>query len=269
MFNNLIESSSHVREYKRRGSFLLFTGATYVVLFVITGVVSIYAYDARLQDQTEELYVTLLPPQPVAEREITPATRPERPRETSRNEREIDVRANPMLSVNHPEVEPRGVSTTPNKNPPVPENRSWTTGDHDFIASAAAGGGPPGPGNGGRQVGQPGTVVSLPDNPPPPPEPPKPPRVVSKGVITSQATFLPKPIYSEIAKRLRIQGTVSVQVLVDEQGRVVSAKAVSGSPFLIPEAQKAALQARFSPTMLGDRAVKVSGVITYNFVLGN
>ncbi|HEY2963543.1 MAG TPA: energy transducer TonB [Pyrinomonadaceae bacterium] len=268
MFNNLIESSSHVREYKRRGSFLLFTGATYVVLFVITGVVSIYAYDARLEDQTLEI-VTLLPPQEIApDREPAPAARPEHPRDTSRNEREVDVRSDPMLSVNHPEIEPKGVSTTPNKNPPVPDNRPWTAGDHDFITNPGSIGGPAGPAGGGRQVTQPATVVTLPDTPPPP-DPPKPPRVVSKGVITSQATYLPKPLYSEIAKRLRIQGTVSVQVLVDEQGRVVSAKAVSGSPFLIPEAQKAAMQARFSPAMLGDQPVKVSGVITYNFVLSN
>ena len=49
MFNNLIESTSHVQEFKRRGSFLLFTSATYALLFVITGVVSIYAYDAHLE----------------------------------------------------------------------------------------------------------------------------------------------------------------------------------------------------------------------------
>src|SRR5215467_13976063 len=129
MFNNLIESSSHVREYKRRGSFLLFTGVTYVVLFAIVGVVSIYAYDARLEKQTEEYLVELLPPQPAPDREPAPAARPERPRETTRNDREIDVRSNPMLSVNHPEVPPVGVSVTPNKNPEIPENRPWTTGD--------------------------------------------------------------------------------------------------------------------------------------------
>jgi protein TonB len=266
MFNNLIESSSHVREYKRRGSFLLFTGATYIVLFVITGVVSIYAYDARLQDQTDELYITLLPPQPVAERQPEPAARPDRPRETSRNESAVTERAVAMLSVNHPEVPPVGVSVKPNPDLPMP--------DHGAVAITGRNrdpgliGGPAGPGNGGRQVAQP-PVVTLPDNPPPPPAPPKPPTVVSKGVITSQATYLPKPVYSEIAKRLRVQGTVSVQVLVDEQGRVVSAKAVSGSPFLIPEAQKAAMQARFSPALLSGQPVKVSGVITYNFVLGN
>ena len=35
MFNNLIESSSHAREFKRRGSFVLFTSATYVLLFIV------------------------------------------------------------------------------------------------------------------------------------------------------------------------------------------------------------------------------------------
>ena len=38
-------------------------------------------------------------------------------------------------------------------------------------------------------------------------------------------------------------------------------------PLLILEAQKAAYQARFSPTMIGEQPVKVSGVITYNFIL--
>ncbi len=50
MFNNLIESSSHINELKRRGSFFLFTVATYTVLFVVAGVASIYAYDAQLSD---------------------------------------------------------------------------------------------------------------------------------------------------------------------------------------------------------------------------
>ena len=55
MFNNLIESSSHAREYKRRGSFLLFTTAVYAVLLVLGGVASIYAYDAHLEEQSLEI----------------------------------------------------------------------------------------------------------------------------------------------------------------------------------------------------------------------
>lgn len=268
MFNNLIESSSHTKEYKRRGSFLLFTGATYVVLFVVAGVVSIYAYDARLEEQTMEFVILLPPQQIVPAQQPEPAARPDRPRNSNSNEAAVAVRANPMLSVNHPEVEPIGVSATPNKNPPIPDYGVWRTGDHDFTPEPV--GGPVSSGNGTRAVAQPATVVRLPDTPPPPaPEPPKPQKILHKTIINSQAIYLPKPVYPEIAKRMRIQGTVNVQVLVDLDGRVISAKAVSGSPFLTIEAQKAALQARFSPTLLNDQPVKVSGVITYNFVLGN
>ena len=60
MFNNLIESSSHAQEFKRRGSFLLFTTATYVVLFAVTGVISIYAYDAHLESPEYRIRASLL-----------------------------------------------------------------------------------------------------------------------------------------------------------------------------------------------------------------
>jgi protein TonB len=88
-------------------------------------------------------------------------------------------------------------------------------------------------------------------------------------VITGLAISLPKPNYPALAKQIRLQGQVSVQVLVDEYGKVVSAKALNGHPLLLVEAQRAALQARFEPTKLSNQPVKVSGVITYNFVLGN
>jgi protein TonB len=58
-----------------------------------------------------------------------------------------------------------------------------------------------------------------------------------------------------------------VQILVDEQGRVVSAKATSGNPLLQAAAVQAAYRARFTPTLLSGQPVKVTGSITYNFVL--
>ena len=266
MFNNLIESSSHAREYKRRGSFLLFTTGIYAVLLVLGGVASIYAYDARLEEQNLEI-VTLLPPVEVVPTEPEPVSRPNQPRETRHDESRVPERATAMLSVNHPEVVPPGISTTPNINLPLPESGPVRITGRDLGVGPA---GIPGtPNGGGRVVVPPAQIVTLPDNPPPPPDPPKPPKVISKGPITGLAISLPKPAYSEIAKRARIQGPVNVQVLIDESGRVVSAKAISGHPLLTLEAQKAALQARFSPTRLGDQPVKVSGVITYNFVLSN
>ena len=103
--------------------------------------------------------------------------------------------------------------------------------------------------------------------PPPKPSPPSPPKTISGGVLNGKAISKPQPAYPAIAKAARASGTVTVQVLVDESGKVVSAHAVSGHPLLQQSAVAAARQARFSPTLLSGQPVKVSGVITYNFVL--
>ena len=265
MFNNLIESSSHAREYKRRGSFLLFTGATYVVLFAITGVVSIYAYDAHLEQQILDDVVVLSPQDIIPTQQPQPAARPDRPKDTD-NTSNVTERAVAMLSVNHPEVVPEFISATPSKNPPLPEGGGPVaiTG-----RNREAGGGPTGPATGGPPVVQPRQIVVLPDEPPPPPTP-QPPKVLKiSTVLNSRALSLPQPPYPALARNIRLQGVVIVQVLIDENGNVVSAKATSGHPILVPEAQKAAMRARFSPTILGEQKVKVQGVITYNFVLNN
>jgi TonB family protein len=90
---------------------------------------------------------------------------------------------------------------------------------------------------------------------------------VSAGVLNGKAISKPQPPYPAIAKAARAQGTVVVQVTVDETGGVTSAKAVAGHPLLQAAAAAAARQAKFSPTLLAGKPVKVSGVLTYNFVL--
>ena len=266
MFTNLIESTSHAREFKRRGSFVLFTTATYVVLFVITGVVSIYAYDARLEQQNLET-ISWLSPHDLIPEQPQVTTAPQRPQTTREtNNSNVTERAEAMASVNVPQRPPDLVSTTPNPTPPVPDHGDW------FITgrNREAGGLPVGPGSsgGGQVVASRQIVPTIEDPPPPPADPPKPKTIISEGPINGRAVSLPKPVYPPIAKTAGIQGVVSVQVLIDENGRVVSAKAIDGSPTLRPEAQRAAMQARFSPTTLGGQPVRVSGVITYNFVLG-
>lgn len=264
MFTNLIESSSHAKEFKRRGSFLLFTTITYGVLLVVMGVISVYAYDARLEQQSLEI-VTLISPQDlVPEVQPQPAAPVDRPRSTAdNNDSNIPMREIAMAPVDTPEAVPDVVSAAPNKNLPVPRG-IYTIGPEDYNPPGREGGSAASTGS-GRQVSPPQRIEI--EEPPPPADPPKQPKVVHKGVITSQAISLPKPNYPPLAKQMGIQGMVSVQVLIDETGRVISAKAVGGSPFLTAEAQRAALQARFSPTVLNDQAVKVSGVITYNFLL--
>jgi protein TonB len=62
-------------------------------------------------------------------------------------------------------------------------------------------------------------------------------------------------------------GVVAVEVVVDETGHVISARATSGPLSLQPAAVQAAKLAQFSPTKLSGQAVKVSGIINYNFQL--
>jgi len=110
------------------------------------------------------------------------------------------------------------------------------------------------------------------DSPMPLPMPLPPPvskgvRTISGGVLNGKAISLPKPEYPPAARAVRAAGPVSVQVLIDESGRVVSASAASGHPLLQAAAVLAARSARFEPTLLSGERVKVSGVIVYNFVL--
>lgn len=92
-------------------------------------------------------------------------------------------------------------------------------------------------------------------------------KIISGGVLNGKAIVKPQPSYPPIAKAARASGTVTVQILLDEEGYVIAANAVSGHPLLQQAAVYAARQARFSPTLLEGQPVKVSGVITYNFVL--
>lgn len=90
-------------------------------------------------------------------------------------------------------------------------------------------------------------------------------KTVSGGVLNSKAITLPQPAYPPIARQARASGAVVVKVLVDEKGNVVSARAVSGHPLLQAVSVSAARQAKFAPTKLAGKPVKVSGVITYSF----
>ncbi|MGD9587371.1 MAG: TonB family protein [Pyrinomonadaceae bacterium] len=106
------------------------------------------------------------------------------------------------------------------------------------------------------------------ETPKPPPVktiPPPPTRPISIGVANGHAVYLPKPPYPPHALSVGIEGEVTVQVTIDEKGNVLSAKAAKGHPFLRTAAERAAMNARFTPTLLSKVPVKVTGVIIYNF----
>jgi len=109
--------------------------------------------------------------------------------------------------------------------------------------------------------------VMLDSEPPPSPGPKPILKPVSGGVLNGTAIFLPPPTYPEAAKRMRTQGVVTVDVILDETGKVVAANASAGPAILREAAVQAALKAKFSPTKLSGQPVKVAGVINYKFAL--
>ena len=90
--------------------------------------------------------------------------------------------------------------------------------------------------------------------------------VISGCLMNGRATKLAQPIFPPAARAVRAYGIVSVQVLIDENGGVIEAKAVSGHPLLRAASIAAARESKFAPVFLSGKAVKVSGVIVYNFV---
>jgi len=108
-------------------------------------------------------------------------------------------------------------------------------------------------------------VVANDSEPPPAPRPLLKP--VSGGVLNGKALTLPAPNYPEIARRMRQAGKVEVEVIVDENGKVISARATAGPSMLREVAVEAALRALFTATKLSGQPVKISGRIDYNFTL--
>jgi TonB family protein len=113
--------------------------------------------------------------------------------------------------------------------------------------------------------------TSFPALPPPPPplqEPPDGlPKLIRKsgGVFQSSATRRVDAVMPPLARAARISGSVVVEVMIDEVGNVISARALSGHPLLKDAAVDAARQWQFAPTLLSGVAVKVIGTLTFNF----
>lgn len=264
MFTNLIESDSHRKEFKRRSSFFLATVAAYALILFAAGIASIYAYDAHLEAQNTDLtLLSWVPPvKPIADQ-----VRPQSVRHAAANNtgRVSPQPVRPILyeSPSNPTKPPDEISASPNPIPPAPPNAVIGRETSDPLPLPGGSACVTCTSNGT------GPVVKVPDNTPPPvPVAPKPPtQRQPSSVLISHAVSLPQPQYPQLAKQIRVQGQVNIQILVDEQGKVVSAQVVSGHPMLLSAAREAALRARFTPTMLSGQAVKVQGVITYNFVL--
>jgi TonB family protein len=90
---------------------------------------------------------------------------------------------------------------------------------------------------------------------------------VAGGILNGKAVSLPKPSYPQEARARGYGGVVVVRVVIDENGKVIKAADLCGAVKSLAQASiDAALQARFTPTLLSGRPVKVTGTITYKFV---
>jgi TonB family protein len=95
---------------------------------------------------------------------------------------------------------------------------------------------------------------------------PAPRAKVSGGILNGKALNLVKPIYPAAAHAAGASGKVEVQIVFDETGKVIWARAISGHPDLRQAAEDAAWRTTFSPLKLSGQPVTVGGILVYNFV---
>jgi protein TonB len=274
MFSNLIESGSHRADLKRKGKFFLAATLFYTVLLAATGVGSIYAYNARLDDTSDYEILAVMRFSPSDDR---PLPRHEEPRPAASNNHEqqsatrigeisviTPLHGDRVASESAKDVGARVPVRvdTYNSDPAStggPARTNYTGGRGDGTGDSI---GPAVSGEGATPPPQPAHATPTPA----PPQHTGPVRLTSE-ILIGKAISKPAPPYPAVAKQIGMQGSVAVQVLIDEQGHVLSAKATSGPPLLLAAAVQAAYKATFIPTKLSGQPVKVTGVITYNFVL--
>lgn len=272
MFDKLIESNSAAADFRIRRKYFVLSALVVGCLFLAGVVASIYASDIGLGTDQFELAAILAPVAQPENQPEPPQPQRQSARQTSQqpSDSPVPTRQVNMARVEEQQPTPEGISTVPNSQMARPDG-AWR---YDKFDSNPVGAGPVGPTAAGsdRTTGSGGTEPTTETETnakteikqPPPPLPAR-PVIRSLGVVNGKATSLPVPAYPAAAISMNVQGSVDVQVMIDETGKVVSAKAVNGHPLLRGPAERAAFGARFSPTKLSDVPVKVTGVIVYNF----
>ena len=259
MFEHLVESGSHSEDIKRKGGFLLGFTILYLVLIVVGAVAGIMLAVANIDQQTLELTALIAPVPVPQQQQQKQEAKPEKV-EVSKN---VDVRKELIANVDRPDLVPKEIGKKASDVPPVRSNVVTMVGTSNQNAAA-----PMAPGAGQGSIISAPARVDIKDEPPPPAATPKPtPHApISGGVLNGKAVHLVTPPYPAIARSAHASGAVQVQVLIDENGNVISAHAVSGHPLLQASAVAAARASKFTPTKLSGQPVKVNGVIIYNFV---
>jgi TonB family protein len=90
--------------------------------------------------------------------------------------------------------------------------------------------------------------------------------VANSNVMNGRALHLTQPAYPPAARMAHASGVVVIQIVIDEDGNVASAQAITGHPLLQPASVEAAKASKFSPSKVCGEPVRITGVIQYNFV---
>ncbi|MEP6705447.1 MAG: energy transducer TonB, partial [Acidobacteriota bacterium] len=226
----------------------------------------LYAANIDLGTDNFELVQILAPVADVPDLEPPRQQNQQRNTETSSNlpNRQVLIR-----NINQTQQVPTEISTTPSMQPTLPESGRFTNiqtaPNSDGTGGPTQSTRPIGVGSGASSEMENAEVTKATEPPPIVKAEPKRTTIKSEGVINGKATFLPNPPYPKPAEMIGAYGIVNVQVTIDESGKVISSKAVSGHPLLRGTAESAAWKAKFSPTYLSKVPVKVTGVIVFNF----
>ncbi len=107
---------------------------------------------------------------------------------------------------------------------------------------------------------------------PPPAKPKKDPANYDGFVVGDKYTFLnfevvsaEKPYHTRAAKASGAKGLVQVEVLIDEDGSVLTARGRTGNKELWPEAERAALASKFNQPTFGGKRARAIGFLVYRF----
>ncbi len=283
MLDKLIVSKSSANENGKRNTLLLTTAVFTTTLLTAALIFSLFSQNLAMGQENLNISTLIAPPNMPETLPPKPQVAPEPKGERTKNPKTITRKYNIQRVDESPRKIPSRISTEKQKYKSRPTAPFVLTGKdsvNDTPATISAGPRCKGDCSGNTGIGAATTkstdaktkVVRRVKPIPKPPKikknaPPKKDVVKSLGVVNGVAKRLVMPKYPPAARAVRASGTVTVQVLIDKKGNVVSATALKGSPLLRGAALRAARSSKFSPTYLSNVPVKARGIIVYNFKL--
>lgn len=123
------------------------------------------------------------------------------------------------------------------------------------------------PGGVGDVLG--GIATGPPPPPPPAAERPKGPIRITSGMKEPTLLYEPPVAYSPVARMARVEGTVVVEAIIDEQGNVTQVHFISGPAMLAQSAMKAVAERRYAPTILDGQPVAIRLQVRVDYKLSS